>query len=221
MISPTAFRGTITPGIPSAPVGTIGLHLREPVTIGRHRAKLHAAIAFDGMQINAVEVISRFFGRNGKTRLLEQALQLAAFHREPTGHLGLAHVRKVIGGQNRKLETCASGGDFQPAFAAFPFDLDLRPFRELSDDVMERMRRDRHSASGLDLRRDAFNGLHVEISRFQRKATAAIGANQDIRENRDGITAFDNPRDMPESTEQRIPVNNKAHMDNYPAWAVF
>ena len=38
-----------------------------------------------------------------------------------------------------------------------------------------------------------------------------IGADQDVREDGDGVTAFHNPRDMSESTEKSIPVNNEAH----------
>ena len=38
-ISPTVFRGTITPAIVSAPAGRVELRLGEAVAVGRHRAE--------------------------------------------------------------------------------------------------------------------------------------------------------------------------------------
>ena len=83
--SATALRGTITPGMPTAPFGAGDFDARQPMAVGRDRAQHRLALDLGRMQENAVEIIARLFVRDGELRLVDQPLEVARREREIDG----------------------------------------------------------------------------------------------------------------------------------------
>ena len=66
-------------------VGALGprqLDLRQAVSVGRDGAQRLRLAGLSGVQIDAVQIIARLFRRNGKARLLDEALQIRAVNGE-------------------------------------------------------------------------------------------------------------------------------------------
>ena len=74
--SPTVLRGTMTPGMPSAPAGSGELDLRQAVAVGRDRAQRLRLAAAGDVQVDAVEIVARLLGRDRELGLVDQALQV-------------------------------------------------------------------------------------------------------------------------------------------------
>ena len=64
---------------------SIHLGARQAVPVGRDGAQLQLAAALDGVEVDAVEVVARLFGRDRELRLVDQLLQR---RRNPDGRCG-------------------------------------------------------------------------------------------------------------------------------------
>ena len=95
--SPTVLRGTITPGMPSAPFGTSRSYLRQAVAVGGDGAR-RRRLRGTCVQVDADGVIARLFGGDRKLRAINRplaspssrAMLLAYFARSEVGEIALA-----------------------------------------------------------------------------------------------------------------------------------
>ncbi len=155
--SPTVLRGTITPGMPSACVGSgrSTCARRWPsVATARRVAVLRRA---GGVQIDTVEVIAGLFRRNRKLRAVDQALHVgggaartsASFRRrrDPGNHFS---------GKRLQREARTAGADRQNRAVAIGFQHDLRAIRQFAHDVVKHMRGHGGGTGGSRLRRPGF-----------------------------------------------------------------
>src|SRR6516225_345526 len=111
------------------------------MAIGGDSAQYRLAATIRGMEINAVEVIARLFGRNGEARLFDQALQIRGRHGEDVAEIIDAQAREVVGRQCLQREARLAASDGEPALVSLALHLDIASLWELAHDVVEHMRR--------------------------------------------------------------------------------
>ena len=116
------------------------------------------------MDIDAVEIEPRLFGRDGEAGLVDQPLQIVGRQAEAMGQGARRHLREILFRQAGQLEAHRAGGDRQPpAFAGEQFGLHLRAVGQLAHDVVEHMRGRRGRAVAQHVGRDGFDDLDVQI----------------------------------------------------------
>ena len=147
------------------------------------------------MQINAVQIIARFFDRNGKPRFVNQAPQIAAGQGKGDRHFVLRHSRKILARQRLQGKTGAPGGQIQPPTGFIHRQFDLRPVGQFAHNIVKHMRRCGYRAGLGHFRLNPFTHLDFQIGRGEAKH-AIIRLQQHIRQNRDGIAPFDNALHM-------------------------
>ena len=105
----TVLRGRMMPGMPAAPFGARQLRLGQPVTVGRHCAQGLLLAALGGVQIDAVEVVARLLGGDGKARLVDQAFEVLGGDLELVAELARGKVGKVLRRQRLQGEAGMAG----------------------------------------------------------------------------------------------------------------
>ena len=103
-------------------IGPVNRKASKAVAIGRCGFQ-DGLIIIGNMQENAIEVIARFLGRDGKPRAVDQFGQKLCRQLETGGQIALYDHGKVITRKRRQLETASPGLDLHPVLANFKADL--------------------------------------------------------------------------------------------------
>ena len=90
------------------------------------------------------------------------------------------------------------------------FEHDLRPLRQLAHDVVEHVRRHGGRSGRRGLGGDGVGDFKIEIGRLQAERRA-LGAQQHIGENRNGVAPLDRAMHMPERAQQLGTLNSDFH----------
>ena len=150
------------------------------------------------MNIQTVQIVSGFFGRNGKLCAVDNVFQLVFAHCEVNRQLVTRNNRKVFNadGWQRKLWTPWS--DCQLAFFVRKSQLDVRTVGKFADNIVQHMCRSRGCAGFSSFCIDDFGNFGIHVGRF--KADAVFhGLNSDIGKYRNGVSFFDNALNMAQS----------------------
>ena len=83
------------------------------MAVGRDRAQRRALGAARGMEVDAIEVIARLFGRDRELGLVDQPLEVFGGKRELVRHVADGKIGKVALRQSLQREARASGADRQ------------------------------------------------------------------------------------------------------------
>ena len=170
-ISATALRGTITPGMPSAPAGAaMSTRASRWPSVATARSIVRRSGRLDGVEEDAVEVVARLLGRDRELRLVDEAPQVRRRQRELERHLARREIGEVALGQGLQHEARAARADLHLAGIAGRLERDLRAFRKLADDVVDDVRRDRRRAALGGIGRDRLGDLDVEVGRLEPQA---------------------------------------------------
>ena len=129
------------PGMPAAPSGSGSSHLRQAMAVGRHRAQRRGLGGAGRVQIDAVEIIARLFGRDRELGLVDQPLEVGGRQRERMAHLAGGEIGEIAFRQGLQGEARAPGADREHGAVAGAFDHDLRALGQLAHDVVEHVRR--------------------------------------------------------------------------------
>ena len=183
------------------PVGTVGFgngHACQAVTVGR--CGLQRIIG--NVQEDAVQVITRFLGRNRKARLVDDLAQRRGGQFELRRQLAFGNHRKIVAWQRRQVKPRAARIDRHLAFCSRKRN--LRPFGQFTGNIEQGVRRNRCRPRLLDLRVNRFQNLQVEIGRHQPDAAAAFGItgarfDQHVRQDGDRVAPLDHRLDVAEA----------------------
>ena len=163
-----------------------------------------------GVQIDAVEIVAGFLGRDRKLRAIDQALDVGGAERKRVRHVAGGKIREVAFRERLQREARAAGADRQHRAIAVGFQHDLRAVRQFADDVVEHVRRHGGGTGGRGFRRQRFSHLEVEVGRLQRQF-CVFGADQHVAEDRDGVAALDHAMDVAQRFQQLRAFDGDLH----------
>ncbi len=187
-------------------------HLREAMAVGRDRAQGLRLGGAGGVQVDAVEVVARFLGRDGELGLVDQPLQLGGLKGEFVRHLARREIGKVTLRQRLQRKARAAGADRKRGAVARRFQDDLRPLGQLAHDVEEHMGRHRGRAAGASFGRNCIGDFDVEVGGFERELRT-VGVQQDIGEDRNGIAPLDHAMDVAQRFQQFGTLDRDLHRE--------
>ena len=174
------------------------------------RAQHLGAVAFGDMQINAVQVVARFLGRDGEPGAVEQRVQIMHGHLELMRQFARAENGKILGRQAGKRESGAPGLKHQLP-AAFLFHHHLRPFGQLAHDVVKGMGGGRRSARFGHVGGHALDDVEIHVRGVERQLAVA-GFDLHVGKDGDGIAALYNALHVPKALQQGGPLDCQFHM---------
>ena len=186
------------------------LDLGEAMSVGRDRAQHDVGPGACDVQVDAVEVVARLLGRDRELGLLDQALEVGRGERELVRHVAGRDVGEVALRQGLQREARAPGPDGEHRAVARGLEHDLRALGELAHDLVEHVRRHRGDAARRDLAVDRLDHLEIEIGRLERKL-CALGADQHVGENRDGVAPLDHAVDVGERSQELGALDRDLH----------
>ena len=124
--------------------------------------------------------------------------------------VAVGHHREILARERRQAELGAARFYFElPLFAAGA-DFNLRPFGKLADDIVERMRGNRGRPVLRYFRRRAFDDCQVHVGCGQPEFSASR-LKQDVRQDRNRRTPFDDTLNMGERPEESAALDGKLH----------
>ena len=162
------------------------------------------------MQVDAVEVVARLLGRDGKARLVDQPLQVLGRELELLAHLARADVGEVFGGQRLQGKARLASGQRQALLLAVLADVDLRAVGQLAHDIVQHVRRNGDGARRADVARHALDDLAFQIRRLELELGIAR-PQKHVGEDRDRRTPLDDARDVAERPQEFTTFNHKPH----------
>ena len=120
-----------------------------------------------GVEIDAVEVVTRLLGGDGKLGLVDEPFQIGGRDFELVRHVARGQIGKIALWQRLQGEPGTAGANRQHRAVAGRFEDDLRAFRKLAHDLVEHVRRDRSRAPRAHLGGDRLGHLDVEVGRLE------------------------------------------------------
>ena len=153
------------------------------------------------VQVDAVQVIAGFLGRDCETRLLDQAPEVATADGEVIGEVARRQVREVVMRKRLQREARAAREDRDALAVARLLQLELGAVRELPHDVIEHVGGHRGGAALRDLRPNAFDDLDVEIGGGHLELPVAR-LEQHVGQDGNGVAAFHDALHMSESLQK-------------------
>ncbi|KAF0120219.1 MAG: hypothetical protein FD148_3590 [Methylocystaceae bacterium] len=180
------------------------------MAVGGDGSEHGPAFDVERVEIDAVEVIARLFGRDGELRLFDETLQIRRGQRELVAEVAGGDVGKVTLRQTRQIEPRTPRTQRQLSGVARRLQRDLRALRQFAHDVIERMRRQRGRAGLGDLRRGLLGNLQIEIGGLERQR-AVLGGQQHVRQDRNGRASLHHAVNMAERPQQRRSLNRDLH----------
>ena len=114
----------------------------EAVAVGR--GGLSTGCVVGDVEEDAVQIIARFFGRDGEAGLVDDLAERRGGQLEAGRQLALGDHREIVARQRRQVEARAAGIDLHLALGGG--QLDLAAFGQLADDVEEGVRGNRGRA---------------------------------------------------------------------------
>lgn len=185
---------------PFGPVGARQGEAGEPVPVGRRRLEDRLILVRD-VEEDAVEVIARFLGRDGEPGAVDQFGDGARGQFETRRQIALDDHREIVARQGRQREAAAPGLYRHPVFGRL--EADLAAIGQLAGDVEQEMRRDRDRARVLDACGvHMLDHLEIEIGRHDLEGVVAIGLDQDVGEDGDGIAPLHHRLHVTEAAKQ-------------------
>ena len=197
------------PGMPALPAGRRHLGLGEAVAVGRDGAEPRLRALADHVEVDAVQVVARLLGGDGELRAVDQPLQHLGGEREGDRQLAGIQIGKIGIGQHLQREARAAGLQ-RHGLSRARIERDLGAVGQLAHDVVEHVGGDGAGARLLDRGRHAVDDLHVEVGRLQRELVA-IGAQQHVGQDRDGVAPLDDAMDVVERLQEVRPFDSDAH----------
>ena len=144
--------------------------LRQTMPVGRDRAQRLLLPRLGGVEVDAVEIIARFFRRDGKARLLDQALQVGGVDGELVADFADSKIGKVFGRQGLQRKARVARGERQALLVGFALQFDLGAFRQFAHDVVQHVRGNRQRAGLRDFGVDALGHFAFEVGRLELQA---------------------------------------------------
>ncbi len=169
--------------------------LRQTMSVGRDRAQGCGLGASGRVQIDAVEVVAGFLGRDRKLGAVDQPFQVGCRQRKRMRHVAGRKIGKIVFRQGLQREARAAGADRQHRTVAVAFQHDLRAVGQFAHDVVKHMRRHGGRTAGCGFRRQRLGHLKVEVGGLQRQPRV-FGPDQHVAEDRNGVAAFDHAMDV-------------------------
>ncbi len=186
------------------------LGLGEAVPVGRDRAQRAAARARGHVEVDAVEVVARLLGGDGKARLVDQALELARLQLELVRELARRQVREILRRQRLQGKARLAAGDGDAFLLWIAPHFHLGTVRQLAHDVVQNVRRNRQRTGRRNLRADALADLALEIRRLEHQRVAGR-LQQHVGQDRDGRAPLDDAGDMAQRSEQFTAFDHELH----------
>jgi hypothetical protein len=162
------------------------------------------------VQINTVEVIARFFGRDGELGLVDQTLEVRGLEREFVAHLAWSEIRKVALRQSLQRKARPAGADGQRGAVARRFQHDLCALRQFAYDVIEHVRGHGRRPGGAGFGGDRVGHFEIEVGRLEAQLRA-VGANQHISQNGNRVATLDRAVHVTERLQQLRTLNGNLH----------
>ena len=169
----------------------------------------HRLIFIRYMEENAVQIVARFFGRNRKTRLVDNFAQRRSRQFKAGRQLALGNDREIIAWQRCEIEARPAG--IHCHLAICRFERDLAAFGQLTGDIEQCVCGNGGSAGLFDLRLDGFDNLEIKIRGHQLDPAAVHGFDQNIGQNRNGVAAFNHRLHMAQALQKHCPFNRRFH----------
>ena len=186
------------------------LRLGQPMTVGGNGAQRGFLAARGGVQIDAVEVVARLLGGDGKARLVDQALQVARGDVELVVELARGEVGEILRRQRLQGEARMSRAERQPLLLDVALDLHLGPVGQLAHDVVQDVGGHRHRAGLRHVGRRLLLHLALEVGGLELQAIARC-LEQHVRQNGNGRAPLDHARHVTECPHQLTALNHQLH----------
>ena len=186
------------------------LRLGQPMAVGGDGAQGRLLAARGRVQIDAVEVVARLLGGDGKARLVDQALQIARGDIELVVELARGEVGKILRRQRLQGEARMSRGERQTLLLDVALDLDLGPVGKLAHDVMQDVGGHRRRAGLRYVGRRLLLHLALEVGGLELQAIARC-LEQHVRQNGNRRAPLDHARDVTECPHQLTALNHQLH----------
>ena len=208
--SPTVLRGTITPGISAAPLGSgTSTRARRWPSVATPRSTW-VPLDGGGMEIDAVQVVARLLGGDGEAGAVDDALEVGRRELEAVRQVALGHGREVGRRQALQGEARAAGANGQAVAVGGALELDLGAVGQLAHDLVERMRR-RRRRSGLGGRRlDLLGDGEVHVGGGEAQPPL-LRRDQDIGQDGDRVAPLDDALHMGQRLQEGCPFDRQFH----------
>ena len=162
------------------------------------------------VQIDAVQVVAGFLGRDRKAGAVDQHPQIGGRQGELMRQLAARHLREILGRQAAELEVGAARTQRQQPVVAGAVQFHLAAVRQLPHDIVERVSGSSGRTGLGDLRRDRFDDLQVHVGGGQRQLTV-FGPEHDVGQDGNGVPAFHHTLNMPEGAEEGCAFDRDFH----------
>ena len=130
------------------------------------------SLVFSGVQINAIEIESCFFGGNGKLGFLYEPFEILAIEFKAMGHVSRFNRGKIIGSQRLQCKTRLAGNHVHLAVIAGARELKLCAIGQFTNNVVQNYSL-QGCASRLSYHRgDMLHYLDIEIGGGERQFAA-------------------------------------------------
>ena len=140
------------------------------------------------MQIDAIQIIARFLGRDGETRRIDHIANISCSDHETARHITGGNRREILDRQGGQAKIRPAGTDHCMPVRHGNFHLGA--FGQLAGNVIEQMRRYRSRSSGANRAFDLRGNIHIHVgSGHQQHAT--FGLQHDICQNGNGVATLD------------------------------
>ena len=162
------------------------------------------------MQIDAVEIIARLFGRDRHRDAFERLRQRLRVKHQFDGLAEVAEVGEILGRQGRQGEARAAADDAQAGLVVIDGETHVRVLVEMAHDVGERAEGRADAAGSRDFGRRARGRLRVEIGRRQRQRVV-LRHQLDAAKDRDRRARADRARNGVERGRRVLDGESEAH----------
>ena len=161
------------------------------------------------VQENAVEIITRFFGRNRKARFIDDLNQRACRDFKRGRQVTFGNRRKIFTWKGRERETSAASIHGHATIGGV--QLHLRTIGQLAGDFEQCVRGNGCCAGGFDIGSKSFNDLQIKVSRGQLDFAAFACFDKDIGQYRNGVAPFHHGLDVAQAFQQRRAFDRGSH----------
>ena len=190
--------------------GERALDLREAMAVGRDHARDRLVSGALGLEEDAVQVIARLVGGDGKEGLADHVAQRRRVDGGELHFLVVRQLREVAIGHADDLVVDAAGADLRVVVVG-PLEGQLFAGQRL-DDVVKVLRRDGEAAFALHLARQLRGDGHVEIGRRDEQAVFSVGAKQHVGQDGHRALAIGDALSQVQAREQRRLVDLQLHV---------
>ena len=169
------------------------------------------------MQVDSVEIVAGFLGRDGESGLVDQPPEMIPRQLERMRQIVVGHHRELGDRQAGETEARAPRNQVElPAVAPVQLHRDLCAVRQLAHDVVEGERGRSHRAFLLDRGIGLVDDREVHVRRGKPQAVTPLRIDANIGENGDRIAPFDDTLHVRQRAQKRGAFDRKFHARNGP-----